>query len=198
MSPSANISEAPLVLIVDDDVSVRRSTARLLRSSGMRAESFASVQHLLDSESTIEADCLILDIRMPGIDELQLMRRLMANSQRIVDDDASVANSTCRLIRSLGMRGEAFFSGADLLNSGRATEASCVILDVRMPNLDGLQLRRRLKEIRPSIRVIFFSAHAGKEEEDQALRSGALAFLRKPVHRDDLLRVIRMALERTS
>jgi FixJ family two-component response regulator len=85
MSPSANISEAPLVLIVDDDVSVRRSTARLLRSSGMRAESFAfaSVQHLLDSESTIEADCLILDIRMPGIDELQLMRRLMANSQRI-------------------------------------------------------------------------------------------------------------------
>jgi FixJ family two-component response regulator len=83
MSPSANISEAPLVLIVDDDVSVRRSTARLLRSSGMRAESFASVQHLLDSESTIEADCLILDIRMPGIDGLQLMRRLRANSQRI-------------------------------------------------------------------------------------------------------------------
>ena len=63
MSPSANISEAPLVLIVDDDVSVRRSTARLLRSSGMRAESFASVQHLLDSESTIEADCLNLDMR---------------------------------------------------------------------------------------------------------------------------------------
>jgi FixJ family two-component response regulator len=46
--------------------------------------------------------------------------------------------------------------------------------------------------------VIFFSAHAGKEEEDEALRSGAVAFLRKPVHRDDLLRVIHMALERTS
>ena len=112
----------------------------------------------------------------------------------VVDDDASVANSSCRLIRSLGMRCEAFVSGADLLNSGRATEASCLILDVRMPNLDGLELQRRLKEIRPSIRVIFFSAHAGKEEEDQALRSGAVAFLRKPVHRDDLLRVIRMAL----
>jgi CheY-like chemotaxis protein len=65
-------------------------------------------------------------------------------------------------------------------------------------SLDGLQLQRRLKEIRPSIPVIFFSAHAGKEEEDQALRSGAVAFLRKPVHRDVLLRVIRMALERTS
>ena len=116
----------------------------------------------------------------------------------VVDDDASVAKSTCRLIRSLGMQCEAFFSGEDLLKSGRATEGSCLILDVRMPNLDGLQLQQRLKEIRPSIPVIFFSAHAGKEEEDQALRSGAVAFLRKPVHRDDLLRVIRMALERTS
>ena len=83
MSSSANISEAPLVLIVDDDVSVRRSTARLLRSSGMRAESFASAQHLLDCESTIEADCAIIDVRMPGIDGLQLMRRLRANRQRI-------------------------------------------------------------------------------------------------------------------
>ena len=78
MSPSANILEVPLVLIVDDDVSVRRSTARLLRSSGMRAESFASAQHLLDSENTVEADCLIIDVRMPGLDldGLQLMRRL--------------------------------------------------------------------------------------------------------------------------
>jgi FixJ family two-component response regulator len=94
----------------------------------------------------------------------------------VVDDAASVANSTCRLIRSLGMRAEAFFSGADLLNSGRATKASCVILDVRMPNLDGLQLQLRLKEIKSNIPVVFFSAHAGKEEEDQALRSGAVAF----------------------
>jgi two-component system, NtrC family, response regulator HydG len=67
-----------------------------------------------------------------------------------------------------------------------------------MPNLNGLQLQRRLREIRSSIPVIFFSAHAGKEEEDQALRSGAVAFLRKPVHRHDLLRVIRMALEKAS
>jgi FixJ family two-component response regulator len=116
----------------------------------------------------------------------------------VVDDDASVANSTCRLIRSFGMKCEAFFSGADLLKSARVTEASCLILDVRMPDLDGLQLQRRLREITPSIPVIFFSAHAGKEEETQALCSGAVAFLSKPVHRDELLRVICMALERTS
>ena len=116
----------------------------------------------------------------------------------VVDDDPSVANSTCRVIRSSGMRCEAFSSGSDLLNSGRAAEASCLILDVRMPGLDGLQLQQRLKEIRPNVPVIFFSAHAGKQEEDEALSFGAVAFLRKPVRKDDLLRVIRMALERAS
>jgi two-component system, LuxR family, response regulator FixJ len=126
MPPSTNISEAPLVIIVDDDVSVRRSTARLLRSSRMRAESFASAQHLLDSENTIEADCLIIDVRMPSIDGLQLLRRLRANSQRTP--------------------------------------------------------------------VIFFSGEATQEDEDRALRAGALAFLRKPVCKDALLRFIQMAL----
>jgi FixJ family two-component response regulator len=112
----------------------------------------------------------------------------------VVDDDASVANSTCRLIRSLGMRSEAFSSGADLLNSKQVTDASCLILDVCMPILDGFALQRRLKELKSNIPVIFFSAQAGRKEEEQAMRSGAVAFLRKPVHRDDLVRVIRMAL----
>jgi signal transduction histidine kinase len=127
MSSSTNISEAPLVLIVDDDVSVRRSTARLLRSAGMRAEKFASAQQLLDSEDTIKADCLIVDVRMPGIDGLQLMRCLRANNQRIP--------------------------------------------------------------------VIFFTGAAAQEDEDWALRAGALAFLRKPVGKGALLRLIQMALE---
>src|SRR6201982_249146 len=127
MSPSANISEAPFVLIVDDDVSVRRLTARLLRLSGMRAESFASAQQLLDSENTIKADCLIVDVRMPGIDGLQLMRYLRADNQRVP--------------------------------------------------------------------VIFFTGEATQEDEDWALRAGALAFLRKPVGKGALLRLIQMSLE---
>src|SRR6266403_1462713 len=114
----------------------------------------------------------------------------------VVDDDASVAGSTARFIRSQGMRAEAFMSGEDLLNSGRAAEACCLILDLRMPNMDGLELQQLLKEIRPLIPVIFFSARASREEEDQALRSGAVAFLRKPVSSDDLLQVIHMALDR--
>jgi FixJ family two-component response regulator len=92
------------------------------------------------------------------------------------------------------MRSEAFSSGADLLNSKQVTDASCLILDVCMPILDGFALQRRLKELKSNITVIFFSAQAGRKEEEQAMRSGAVAFLRKPVHRDDLVRVIRMAL----
>jgi FixJ family two-component response regulator len=113
----------------------------------------------------------------------------------IVDDDVSVRRSAARLVRSFGMRAETFASAQDLLNCGRASEATCLIVDVRMPNMDGLELQRRLNEINHRIPVIFFSARATQEEEDRVLRSGAVAFLRKPVGKDALLQVIRMALE---
>jgi FixJ family two-component response regulator len=98
----------------------------------------------------------------------------------IVDDDVSVRRSTGRFVRSLGMRAETFASAQDLLNSGRVAEAACLILDVRMPNMDGPELQRRLRENRQRIPVVFISARATKEEEDRALRSGAVAFLRSP------------------
>ena len=113
----------------------------------------------------------------------------------IVDDDVSVRRSTGRLVRSLGMRAETFASAQGLLNSERLAEAACLILDVRMANMDGPGLHRGLRETRQRIPVVFISARATKEEEDRALRSGAVAFLRKPVGKDALLRVIHMALE---
>jgi FixJ family two-component response regulator len=113
----------------------------------------------------------------------------------IVDDDGSVRRSTERLVRSLGMRAESFASAQDLLSSGRAAEAACLILDVRMPNMDGLELQRLLGETEQPIPAIFVSGRATKEEEDRALRSGAVAFLRKPVGKDALLSVIRRAVE---
>jgi FixJ family two-component response regulator len=113
----------------------------------------------------------------------------------IVDDDGSVRRSTERLVRSLGMRAESFASAQDLLSSGRAAEAACLILDVRMPNMDGLELQRLLSETQQRIPAVFVSGRATKEEEDRALRSGAVAFLRKPVGKDALLSVIRRAVE---
>jgi FixJ family two-component response regulator len=113
----------------------------------------------------------------------------------IVDDDLSVRRSTARLVCTSGMRAEIFASAQELLDSWRVVDGACLILDVRMPNMDGLELQRLLSETKQRIPVIFFSARATKEEEDRALRSGAVAFLRKPVGKDALLRVIHRALE---
>ena len=115
----------------------------------------------------------------------------------IVDDDVSVRRSTGRLLRSFGMRAETFASAHDLLNSGRALEAACLILDVRMPKMDGLELQRRLSETGQRVPVVFFSALASEEEKNRALQSGALALLHKPVSKDTLLRVIHLALEKS-
>jgi FixJ family two-component response regulator len=113
----------------------------------------------------------------------------------IVDDDLSVRRSTARLVRTSGMRVEIFASAQELLDSWRVVDGACLILDVRMPNMDGLELQRLLSETKQRIPVIFFSARATKEEEDRALRSGAVAFLRRPVGKDALLRVIHRTLE---
>jgi signal transduction histidine kinase len=93
------------------------------------------------------------------------------------------------------MRAESFASAQHLLDSENRTEADCLIVDVRMPGVDGLQLMRHLRANSHRIPVIFFSGEASQEDEDWALRAGALAFLRKPVGKGALLRLIQMALE---
>ena len=113
----------------------------------------------------------------------------------IVDDDASVRRSTCRLIRSFGFRAEAIESAEEFLASGRAAHPACVIQDVRMPGLDGLELQRRLAEIDPRLPIVFLSAHASDAEELRARQAGAVDFLRKPVAKETLLGVLRTILE---
>lgn len=112
----------------------------------------------------------------------------------IVDDDASVRQSTCRLLRSVGYRAEAVGSVEEFLAAGLAERAACVILDVRMPGMGGLELQRRLVEDGPRVPIVFFTAHASDEEEARALRAGAVDVLRKPVAKETLLGVLRRAL----
>src|SRR5258707_14349215 len=112
----------------------------------------------------------------------------------IVDDDVSVRRSTRRLLRSSGFRAEAFASAEEFLNSGWAGETACVILDLRMPGMNGLELQRRLNQNGNPVPVIFLSAHASDEEERSALRAGAVQFLRKPTSKEALLNAIRDAL----
>jgi FixJ family two-component response regulator len=113
----------------------------------------------------------------------------------IVDDDASVRRSTLRLLGSSGMRAEAFASPEDFLDSGRVAETACLLLDLRMPGMNGLELQRRLAETGWLIPIIFLSARASEEEENQALRAGAAGFLRKPVNKEQLLDAIRAAVK---
>ena len=113
----------------------------------------------------------------------------------IVDDDVSVRRSTRRLLRCCGLRAEAFASAEDFLQSGRVTETACLLLDVRMPGMDGLELQRRLGETDRLIPIIFLSARASEDEERRALRAGAANFLRKPVSKEALLNAIRAVLK---
>src|SRR2546428_14175266 len=86
----------------------------------------------------------------------------------IVDDDASVRQSARRLIRSVGYRAEAFASGEEVLASASAARTACLVLDVRMPNADGLEGQRRLAERGVRLPIIFLTGRASDDEERRA------------------------------
>jgi FixJ family two-component response regulator len=112
----------------------------------------------------------------------------------IVDDDASVRQSTGRLIRSFGYRAEAFGSGEEFLNSPSASETACLVLDVRMPGMDGLDLQGHLAGRDARIPIVFITGRASEDEERRARSAGAVAFLRKPVSKATLLEVLQKIL----
>ena len=108
----------------------------------------------------------------------------------IVDDDASVRQSTDRLIRSFGYRTQVFGSGQEFLHSGAAERAACLLLDVRMPGMDGLDVQRNLVERGVRIPIVFLTGRASDEEERRARSGGAVEFLRKPVAQASLRQAI--------
>jgi FixJ family two-component response regulator len=116
----------------------------------------------------------------------------------IVDDDPSVRRSTRRLLRCSGLRAEAFSTGEDFLRSECVAETSCLILDVRMPGIDGLELQRRLGKAGRTIPIVFLTARASDEEERQAWQAGAVNFLRKPIAKNALLDAIQAVLENST
>jgi FixJ family two-component response regulator len=112
----------------------------------------------------------------------------------IVDDDQSVREATTSLLKSNGFRAEVFSSAEDFLASRYLDETKCLILDVQMPGMNGLELQRRLASENRSIPIIFISAHDNQEVRRQAARAGAIDFLPKPFSEEALLRAIRAAL----
>jgi len=114
----------------------------------------------------------------------------------IVDDDESVRRAARRLIKSFGFAVETFASAEDFLTSGRLPQTACLVLDVQMPGLNGLELQSRLISEGHQVPIVFITAFNDDNTRDQALRAGAVGYLVKPFEEADLLNGINLALQR--
>ena len=238
------------ISVVDDDASTRRSTKLLIESFGFQAADFESAESFLKSSQLEETSCLVVDVRMAGMNGLQLQRYLadaghkipivfitayddgesrrqamqagavaflakpfsddlllqtissaLAVRQRerknlisVVDDDESIRRTTALLIESFGFQPAVFDSPESFLKSGQLPETSCLIVDVQMPGMNGLQLQRCLAASGCNTPVIFVTAFHNKESRQQAMQAGAVAFLSKPFNDELLFETIRAAL----
>lgn len=243
-----------LISVIDDDESVRGATAFLIAAVGFRTATFESAEVFLKSGLISDTSCLIVDVKMPGMNGLQLQSELAGarcnipvifitayNDEKsrkqamqggavaflskpyngeellgiihsalqenvdpakelitVVDDDESVRRTTKFLIESFGFRAAVFESAEDFLESGQQHNTSCLILDVQMPNMNGLQLQSELAAANCSIPIVFITAYDDNESRGRAMRAGAVAFLAKPFNDEQLLQTVRSAIRRAN
>ncbi|HEY1598819.1 MAG TPA: response regulator [Pirellulales bacterium] len=115
----------------------------------------------------------------------------------VVDDDVSVRESLESLIRCEGWRSEAFQSADEFLAHPPAATPSCLVLDLTLPGLNGLELQERIAGDRSDMPIIFISGYGDVPQTVRAMKAGAVEFLTKPLNGDDLLSAIRQAIERS-
>ena len=114
----------------------------------------------------------------------------------VVDDDISVRRSLDRLIRSVGREARLFASAEEFLNSAHPRKADCLILDVRLPGMSGIELHRHLVARRCKLPVIFITAHASDDRaRSEAASDWTVAYLTKPFSEDELLGAVEVALQ---
>jgi len=114
----------------------------------------------------------------------------------VVDDDPSVRRSTERLLRSAGLKVQTFSSAREFLSSHRSEGPACLVLDVRMPGLSGMDLQKELAQSGIRIPIIFITAHGDIPMSVRAMKAGAAEFLTKPFRSRSLLDAVRAAIER--
>jgi FixJ family two-component response regulator len=114
----------------------------------------------------------------------------------IIDDDADVREAIRGLLKSVGLRSDSFGTAQEFLTSGRADGPSCLVLDVRLPGLSGLDFQRQLADAGVHIPIIFITGHGDIPMTVRAMKSGAVEFLTKPFLDQDLLDAIYQALDR--
>ncbi len=123
--------------------------------------------------------------------DMQEQSRLVA----IVDDDDLMRSALEGLLKAAGLPAQAFASAEEFLNSGQQRQAGCLITDIRMPGMSGLELQARLNAERCRIPIVFITAHGDEKLRMQALRAGAVEFMAKPFDDEALLESVRAALE---
>ena len=114
----------------------------------------------------------------------------------VVDDDVSVREALGSLIRSAGLRVETFASAQEFLARPPIDAPGCLVLDVRLPDLSGLDLQKRMAEVNLEIPIVFITGHGDVPTSVQAMKAGALEFLTKPLAEQDLLDAIQQAIKR--
>jgi len=124
------------------------------------------------------------------------MKSVAAPTVFIIDDDPGMRQAIHDLVESVGLRAESFATGEEFLGTKQAHRPSCLVLDVRLPRMSGLDFQRRLAESGMQIPIIFVTAHGDIPMSVKALKSGAVEFLTKPFRDQDLLDAIQQALER--
>jgi FixJ family two-component response regulator len=112
----------------------------------------------------------------------------------IVDDDDSMRSALQGLLKAVGLPAQAFASGEEFLKSGQRQNTACLIADIRMPGMSGLELQAQLNADRCRIPIIFITAHGDEKMRMQALRAGAVEFMAKPFNDEALLESVRAAL----
>ena len=114
----------------------------------------------------------------------------------VVDDDESFCKALKRLLRSAGISARTLSSAEDFLNQGCHNVPGCLILDVRMPGMHGLELQEKLVKSGSTMPIIFMSAHDDAPALEQAMKAGAIAFLNKPFEDHILIEKVKSALSR--
>ena len=115
----------------------------------------------------------------------------------IVDDDSSVRRSLERLIQSVGLTAKSYASAQEFLQSGHREETGCLVLDVRMPEVSGLELQEKMTKAGILLPIIFISGHSTVPMSVRAMKAGALDFLQKPFDEQDLLEAVYRAIDRS-
>jgi FixJ family two-component response regulator len=114
----------------------------------------------------------------------------------VVDDDASMREALKNLLRSVGLEVQTFSSAQEFLSSERSKAAGCLVLDVRLPGLSGLDLQRELAQANVQIPIVFITAHGDIQMSVRAMKAGAVEFLTKPFRDQDLLDAVQQAVDR--